>query len=64
MSNETQTSQSDAVSAYDPSKIVITIKDMHKWYGEFHVLKRHQPECRERGTDRHLRTRRDRANRL
>ena len=39
MSNETQTSQSEAKSGFDASKIIITIKEMHKWYGEFHVLK-------------------------
>ena len=39
MSNETQASQSQAGSTFDPSNIIITIKEMHKWYGEFHVLK-------------------------
>jgi general L-amino acid transport system ATP-binding protein len=34
MSNAEQSSQ--AAKSSDP---VIIIKDMHKWYGEFHVLK-------------------------
>ena len=39
MSYQTQTSQSEAGFVYNLSKAVIKIKDMHKWYGEFHVLK-------------------------
>ncbi len=33
---------------------MIQIKDMNKWYGEFHVLKNIQPECQKRRTYRHL----------
>jgi len=40
MSNETQTSQGQTQTpAPDSSKVAIIIKGMHKWYGEFHVLK-------------------------
>lgn len=27
---------------------MIQLKDMNKWYGEFHVLKKHQLKCKER----------------
>jgi general L-amino acid transport system ATP-binding protein len=40
MSNETQTSQSQTQTpAPDSSEVAIVIKAMHKWYGEFHVLR-------------------------
>jgi general L-amino acid transport system ATP-binding protein len=40
MSNETQTSQSQAqIPAPDSSEVAIVIESMHKWYGEFHVLR-------------------------
>jgi general L-amino acid transport system ATP-binding protein len=40
MSNETQTSQSQTQApAPDSSEVAIVIEAMHKWYGEFHVLR-------------------------
>ena len=40
MANENPTAQSTGeTSAAEESKPIITIRDMHKWYGEFHVLK-------------------------
>ncbi len=33
---------------------MIQLKDMNKWYGEFHVLKKHQLKCKERRKNRYL----------
>lgn len=30
------------------SELMIQIKDMNKWYGEFHVLKKHQSRRQKR----------------
>jgi general L-amino acid transport system ATP-binding protein len=40
MANENQTAeQANETSGSEESRTIIKIKDMHKWYGEFHVLK-------------------------
>jgi general L-amino acid transport system ATP-binding protein len=39
MPNEAQNLRNINALAYNPLRVIITIEEMHKWYGEFHVLK-------------------------
>jgi general L-amino acid transport system ATP-binding protein len=39
MPNEAQNLRNINTLAYNPLRVIITIEEMHKWYGEFHVLK-------------------------